>query len=276
MQTSRLAGKRICLLGPDEAATGSVAARLAGALRSLGHPVLVVDADPLGGGPYRALGLDTAPLDLLGLLVETSPATPHPVANPLESGPPMLGSTLDIEALPRTHIDCGPDGTWLVVLGKQRTLGAATGPATARFLRHLSVEGLGADGVVLVVHGNDAMAALDAPSPLDRRLLVVPPVLTDAAWLAIAEHMRSATEAANGCVLYDAGVTVSDPRLGDRLTLLDLPVLGRIEARGPSSGRVDPRALAVVRALEATEPGRTSASDAPARPVAAILTPANR
>lgn len=271
MQISRLAGKRLCLLGPDENATAAVAAALAGALRSLGHPVLVVDADPAGPGPYRALGLETPPRDLLTLVAET-PHEPGRASDALDALP-VLGSTVDLEALPRTHIDCGPDGTWLIVLGKHRTLGAAAAPAVARFLRHLEIESLGADGVVIVVHGDEAPAGHDAATPLDRRLLVVPPELSDAAWLAVAERMRTATETADGCVLYvDAGASLDAQAAGRverRLALLDLRVLGRIGPRGRWTGRTDGDALAIVRALEATEPGR--ASEAPATPAVTLV-----
>jgi CO dehydrogenase nickel-insertion accessory protein CooC1 len=153
MRDKRLAGLRIGIFGKGGAGKSTVTVFLARALRELGYPVVVLDADSTNVGLAAALGADREPdplLDFFGGMVFSGGAVTCPVDDPTR----LAGADLRLDALPARFVAHTPYGIHLLVAGKLGALGPGAGcdGPVAKITRDLRVRRDKGDPVMLVDH----------------------------------------------------------------------------------------------------------------------------
>lgn len=148
-----LSGRRVGIFGKGGSGKSTLTVMLAGALRSSGYSVLVVDADSTNLGLAAALGMDRDPTPLLeyfGGTIFSGGRVTCPVDDPV----PLAGAEIAVTALPGHYVARNADGVRLVVAGKLGALGPGAGcdGPIAKITRDLRVTGLGPAAVTLVDH----------------------------------------------------------------------------------------------------------------------------
>jgi CO dehydrogenase nickel-insertion accessory protein CooC1 len=194
MSVHLLSGLRIGVFGKGGAGKSTVTVFLARALRDLGAPVVVLDADSTNVGLAAALGAGHEPEPLLtyfGGMVFSGGAVTCPVDDPT----PLRGAAVALEDLPSSCVARTPDDIHLLVAGKLGGLGPGAGcdgPVT-KIVRDLRVTHRDAHPVVVVDHkAGFEDAARGALTAVDWAVVAVDP--TTAA-LQMARHLAATVKA---------------------------------------------------------------------------------
>jgi CO dehydrogenase nickel-insertion accessory protein CooC1 len=153
MRDHPLSGLRVGVFGKGGAGKSTVTVFLARALRELGYPVVVLDADSTNVGLAAALGAEREPDPLLayfGGMVFSGGNVTCPVDDPTR----LPGADLRLEDLPSGFVAQVGDGIHLLVAGKLGGLGPGAGcdGPVAKITRDLRVSGNAADPVLVVDH----------------------------------------------------------------------------------------------------------------------------
>jgi CO dehydrogenase nickel-insertion accessory protein CooC1 len=194
MTTHSPPGFRVGIFGKGGAGKSTVTVFLARALRSLGHTVVVLDADSTNVGLAAALGAAGDPEPLLthfGGMVFSGGAVTCPVDDPT----PLPGAEFDLADLPPRFVVRSPEGIALLVAGKLGGLGPGAGcdGPVAKIARDLRVRVEGHDPIVVVDHkAGFEDAARGALTAVDIALVAVDP--TTAA-LRMAGHLAATVAA---------------------------------------------------------------------------------
>jgi CO dehydrogenase maturation factor len=194
MSDHPLLGLRIGVLGKGGAGKSTVTVFLARALRELGVPVVVLDADSTNVGLAAALGADREPEPLLtyfGGMVFSGGAVTCPVDDPT----PLPGAAVALEDLPASCVARTPDDIHLLVAGKLGGLGPGAGcdGPVAKIVRDLRVSHGGTSPVVVVDHkAGFEDAARGALTAVDWAVVAVDP--TTAA-IQMARHLAATVTA---------------------------------------------------------------------------------
>jgi CO dehydrogenase nickel-insertion accessory protein CooC1 len=194
MYEDLLSGLRIGVFGKGGAGKSTVTVFLARALREVGAPVVVLDADSTNVGLAAALGADREPEPLLthfGGMVFSGGAVTCPVDDPT----PLAGAAVTLDDLPPAFVARTPDGIGLLVAGKLGGLGPGAGcdgPVT-KIVRDLRVTHRDVHPVVVVDHkAGFEDAARGALTAVDWAVVAVDP--TTAA-LQMARHLAATVKA---------------------------------------------------------------------------------
>jgi len=188
MKGHALAGCRIGIFGKGGSGKSTLTVFLARALRHLGYPVVVLDADSTNLGLAAALGVDRAPsplLDHFGGMVFSGGAVTCPVDDPT----PLAGGEISLGELAPQYVGETVEGIRLLVAGKLGALGPGAGcdGPIVKIARDLRVMDQGPDLVTLVdFKAGFEDAARGAVTSVDWALAVVDP--TTAA-IEMAAHL---------------------------------------------------------------------------------------
>jgi len=285
VSTRPLASLRIGLFGKGGSGKSTLAVFLSEALRGLGYPVLMLDADSTNLGLAEALGADRVPAPMLehfGGMVFAGGRVTCPVDDPT----PLAGAEVDLGALDERYVARNATGTTLLIAGKIGALGPGAGcdGPVAKIARDLRVSGLPGHVTLVDFKAGFEDTARGVLTSLDRALVAVDP--TSAAlqmagdFLATFEQMRQGALPATrhldraelveialrlyrgsrlrsvSAVLSRIGDDAQERYLRARLGALQVPVLGsmpedhRVQEQWLHGGRLrSPRLASAATAL---------------------------
>ena len=126
MRDADLAGLRLGIFGKGGAGKSTVTVLLAHALREVGQPVAVFDADSTNIGLAGALGIEREPdtlLDHFGGMVFSGGLVTCPVDDPT----PLPSATVELDRLPSRFVGVTAEGIRLLVAGKIGAMGPGAG-----------------------------------------------------------------------------------------------------------------------------------------------------
>ncbi|MEA3336643.1 MAG: P-loop NTPase [Chloroflexota bacterium] len=184
-----LTGRRIGVFGKGGSGKSTALVLLAMALRDSGYEVCVVDADSTNVGLHQALGMETAPtqlLDYFGGVVFSGGSVTCPVDDPT----PLPGADISLDQLPDRHYSQNDGGILLLTAGKigDQGPGAGCDGPVSKIARDLRIHQNGETPVTLVdFKAGFEDSARGAVTGLDWALVVVDP--TTAA-IQMAANMR--------------------------------------------------------------------------------------
>ena len=151
MRDADLAGLRLGIFGKGGAGKSTVTVLLARALREVGHPVAVFDADSTNIGLAGALGIERQPDTLLehfGGMVFSGGLVTCPVDDP----PPLPNAAVELDRLPSRFVGVTAEGIRLLVAGKIGAMGPGAGcdGPIAKIARDVRITAAGESPVTLV------------------------------------------------------------------------------------------------------------------------------
>lgn len=188
-----LTGSRLGVFGKGGSGKSTAVVLLAGALADRGYGVCVLDADSTNVGLHRALGLETAPdelMDYFGGMVFSGGLVTCPVDDPL----PLPGAEIALDHLASRYLRTNDQGIVLLTAGKigDQGPGAGCDGPVSKIARDLRLSRNGKAPVTLIdFKAGFEDSARGAVTGLDWALVAVDP--TTAA-IQMAVHMRDMVE----------------------------------------------------------------------------------
>jgi CO dehydrogenase nickel-insertion accessory protein CooC1 len=216
MHEAVLTGRRLGIFGKGGAGKSTVTVLLARALRDLGTPVAVLDADSSNMGLARALGAEREPDPLLehfGGMVFSGGLVTCPVDDPT----PLPDAMIELDRLPSRFVGRTSEGIRVLVAGKIGEMGPGAGcdGPIAKIARDVRITEAGVAPVTLVdFKAGFEDSARGVLTAIDWAIAVIDPT---AASVQLAVHLERMVQ------LMRQGVPPATRHL-ERADLVDLAV----------------------------------------------------